>query len=599
MSEIDELLAPISEADPGGESLRYEPVYDEIKQARHEEPELPQGEWQRERKVADWPKVTKLCREALQSRSKDLQIAAWLTEAWLRLEGFAGLERGLRLLRGLQESFWEHLYPEIEEEDDIELRAAPLEWVGGRLEASILAAPLNEAGHGLSNYRLSQRPSGAEEEEEGPTFDEAFEATPKQWYVDLAASLKACLDELELLDDLCGERYGNVAPSFVPLRDLLEESSRVAERLLAVKREQDPDPLPAEEDAAEEGAGSGGQALDAVDGPMGAGMVEAPSPGDLKSWDDAAALLGAAAAFMRKDNPTSPAPYLVLRALRWGELRASGSEPDPRLMPAPPVSVRTKLKSLLLDGRWQPLLETAEGVMATPYGRGWLDLQRYVFSALHGLGEGYAVVTQAIRQALRGLIADIPKLPALTMMDDSPAANPETLAWLKSEILGQEPGEPMEAEGGSEGAAQVQHSAALARAMTQMRAGQPQKAVEFLMQAAAHEKSPRARFMRRSEASKIMVDEGMNNVATPLLREMMEQIEQHKLDQWESSEIVAQPMALLYRCLKRAQGDAGEMQNLYLRVCRLDPVEGMRLASVDTEKAEEPAPAETEGAGSA
>jgi len=47
----DDLLNPIPGNNPCGENLRYDPVYDKIKEARFEvEDYAPQGEWQRARK---------------------------------------------------------------------------------------------------------------------------------------------------------------------------------------------------------------------------------------------------------------------------------------------------------------------------------------------------------------------------------------------------------------------------------------------------------------------------------------------------------------------------------------------------------------------
>ena len=50
----DDILTPIPGDNPGGENLRYAPVYDKIKEARRQDDEGPMGDWQRERKVADW-----------------------------------------------------------------------------------------------------------------------------------------------------------------------------------------------------------------------------------------------------------------------------------------------------------------------------------------------------------------------------------------------------------------------------------------------------------------------------------------------------------------------------------------------------------------
>jgi type VI secretion system protein ImpA len=79
--DLEALLAPIPGENPAGRSLRYEGTYDAIQEARRADDDLPQGPWQRARKVADWAGVIQLASEALSTKSKDLQIAAWLVEA--------------------------------------------------------------------------------------------------------------------------------------------------------------------------------------------------------------------------------------------------------------------------------------------------------------------------------------------------------------------------------------------------------------------------------------------------------------------------------------------------------------------------------------
>src|SRR5262245_34089558 len=125
---FDSLLAPIPGEVPSGQALRYAPVYDGIKEARREDENLAQGDWKTEAKVADWDKVIAASTEALATKSKDLQLAAWLTEALTKREGWPGLRDGLRLLRELQEKFWPTLYPEVEDGDS-EFRAAPIIWL--------------------------------------------------------------------------------------------------------------------------------------------------------------------------------------------------------------------------------------------------------------------------------------------------------------------------------------------------------------------------------------------------------------------------------------------------------------------------------------
>src|SRR5215813_13550035 len=105
--EVEDLLQQIGETDPAGESLRYEGTYDRIAEARREDdPKLSQGIYKSACKRADWATVSAVCVEALTTRTKDLQIAGWLLEAWLHRDGFAGVAKGLRVVAEMCERFW-------------------------------------------------------------------------------------------------------------------------------------------------------------------------------------------------------------------------------------------------------------------------------------------------------------------------------------------------------------------------------------------------------------------------------------------------------------------------------------------------------------
>jgi type VI secretion system protein ImpA len=105
----------------------------------------------------------------------------------------------------------------------------------------------------------------------------------------------------------------------------------------------------------------------------------------------------------------------------------------------------------------------------------------------------------------------------------------------------------------------------------------PQRAVELLTAQLARERSPRASFVRQVQVAYVMVEAGLDQVAYPTLLQLMNVIEQQKLEQWEAGPLVAQPLALLCRVLDRTGGDETMRSDLYRRVCRLDPVQGLAL----------------------
>jgi type VI secretion system protein ImpA len=592
----DDLLNPIPGENPAGADLRYDPLYDKVKEARREDDDAPQGEWERPRKTADWNAVIKLAGDALATKTKDLQLAAWLTEAMLRKEGYAGLSGGLALLRGYLEKYWDTVYPELED-GDAELRAAPLEWVGTRFDLAVKSVPLNKGGHDFFRYKESRAiPSEAEAEADDSklkarraalednkvppeVFDKSFEGTPKVWYRQLAGDLAGALAGVEALNELAGEKFGSDSPNLIPLRESLTEVQHTVHQLLEKKLIAEPDPVeetPAY--AAAEGGPSGPPGTGAG-GPGGPPSALAAEPVDK---NDAANRVIGAARFLRKNDPTSPTSYLMLRALRWGELRAQGANPDPRLLDAPSAQARTQLKTLMLDSNWDQLLEASETVMATPAGRGWLDLQRYVLNAFAGLGNDFDFAASAVRRDLRNLLAEIPTLHEMALMDDLPTAGPSTIKWLEAEGLlggdGEAGDSPREAAPSpSPAGASSTKDRILDRALAEVKAGRAPKALEIVKRELDRETSERGRFLRQAQLARVMIAAGRDAMAIPMLEQLLTKVEEYKLEAWEAGALVAEPLTLLYQALKRTDGDADTQQQLFLRISRLDPVQAMNL----------------------
>ena len=83
---ISHLLEPIPGDDICGTDLSFSSAFDEIREARRQDDlTLAQGDWEADLKTAEWPRVRELCEDILSRRSKDMQVAAWYTEAMARL----------------------------------------------------------------------------------------------------------------------------------------------------------------------------------------------------------------------------------------------------------------------------------------------------------------------------------------------------------------------------------------------------------------------------------------------------------------------------------------------------------------------------------
>ena len=598
----EDILAPIPGDNPSGADLRYDTkllVIDKLKEfRRQDDPDLKQGEWQTELKTANWPQAIKLAQDTLATTSKNLQVAAYLTEALLQTERFPGLRQGLDLVYRLCADFWDTVHPAIDPEDPEtrEDRATPLSWLNTQLDLPLRATPINNAGHSFINFKDS-RVVGYEDQAKTDKdkknratmisngkmapeiFDKAFGETPKAFYAQAEKDLDACLETVGKLDAFCDEKLENDSPGFGKIKTALTEVRQAVHQLLDKKREKEPDPVEVvpEEAPAGEAAGDDGAPVAAA-GP-GVALV-----GEITDRRQAIGGIVAAAAFLRKKEPLSPAPYLLLRGLRWGELRSAPSLIESPLLEAPPTELRQQIKRLALAKRWADLLEAGENAMAQPGSRAWLDLQRLSVAACKALGKEYDPIATAIQSELRALLNDLPELLDATLLDDTPAANPETKAWLQSLSA---PEQPVPAEGDDEAAAEARAHRngapawlapavdAYTLAKDALASGQQERAFAIMRAEVARQRSGRRRFRRMMQTVELAIAAEKDSIAQPLLEDIAALIENHKLDAWEDPELIAGDLIKLLRHSKRIQGSSSEKQKLFERICRLDPAQAL------------------------
>lgn len=327
--DVAAILAPIPGDRPAGNSVRHSGDYERIRDARREDdPTLPQGIWQSEVKRANWDEVVRLCTETLAQRSKDVQIACWLTEALSRRDGYAGLGAGLGILHGLCESFWPALFPEIDG-TDLSYRVAPFEWLNAHLPATLLRVPLTVAGivtpdvlafeHYANALRLEQIHKANPNTKLGngirlAAFDAAVAATPVVFYRGLQRQIDTCLGLITALDRLLDGKCGKQAPSLSALRSALAEIGNLVQTVMHNKggillgAETASAAMPAEI------APSGGDAEGAAEQQTPA----EPFSGVIRDRNQAYELLLQISEYLARVEPHSPTPYLLRRAYSWG-----------------------------------------------------------------------------------------------------------------------------------------------------------------------------------------------------------------------------------------------------------------------------------------
>jgi type VI secretion system protein ImpA len=262
--DIDPLLTPIPGDNPSGENLRYTSVYDKIQEARRADDLLDQGDWQHEVKTADWNLVFTLAKDALTNRTKDLQIAAWLMEALTVIKGFEGVSQGLDIIIQLLDRFWDTLYPEIEE-DDLDYRVGPLEFINDKLWLPIKNIPVTDPaktpGFTWVNWQASRNTADdttAEGKLSAKEFDAAVASSSRAYYETLFENVSGCLELFTVLDNMVDEKFGREAPRLAELKSSLDDSFNLVNAIVKEKRQQEPDP---EEETIDDGADHQEEAL--------------------------------------------------------------------------------------------------------------------------------------------------------------------------------------------------------------------------------------------------------------------------------------------------------------------------------------------------
>jgi type VI secretion system protein ImpA len=264
-------MVPLLLDAPCGVDLRFDQVYDKIPElARSEADGLSRGVWERESKKSDWPAVSALCIDVLSTRTKDMQIAAWLSQALMHLHGLRGAALGWHIFSSLTMTFWSGIFPRMEDQDS-EIRLCSVYWL------------TNQTNSWLTAYF-----SATTGERDALT---ALKANPAD---DLAAltSLLQVLLQLQLFLD---HQLGQQPPLFHQLTDPLQK------RLATLTA------LPQATLASMDGT------VFAANQPMTATPIQLT----FNSRDAAYAALGDIARQLAKSEPHSPVPMILEALVSW------------------------------------------------------------------------------------------------------------------------------------------------------------------------------------------------------------------------------------------------------------------------------------------
>ncbi|WP_038054214.1 type VI secretion system protein TssA [Thermomonas fusca] len=327
--DVTELLAPIPGSDPAGSDASFSDQFDRIREARRaDDPNLAQGDWQTELKVADWREAQSLSEDVLLRTSKDLQAAVWLAEAAIARHGLEGARDAFDLLTGLLDTYWDGLYPRAED-GDLEERAGKLAWFanyGSRVLQTMLLNDDPQAALTLASWvdsrevdNLGRQNAEAyqaaldEGRVNGETYDSRMQAIPEALVRERSDQVQAAREAFARFSAMADGRLGREAPSLGALDDALKKIQTIYSRVAAAKGIGGA--VAADGEVAADGvAGEGGGNGEAAAGALNLGG------GSLASKEAALRALNDIAGFFRRTEPHSPVAYLLDRAVAWADM---------------------------------------------------------------------------------------------------------------------------------------------------------------------------------------------------------------------------------------------------------------------------------------
>jgi type VI secretion system protein ImpA len=238
---VDEgVLSPISAEKPAGEDLRALRDWVEIKKAR---PNLSdtadKRDWEPANPVkTDWSIYKGLVEKALCTKSKDLELGVFLTDACARLHGFAGIRDGVWAVRGLLSEFANKgLYP-LPEDGNLEARYGKLDWMNEKLAEVMRELPITMRPTPAVNYSMNYRDESLRQNGmiTAAEFESAVAAGSREQYEALGKDLEEARTEFEQFEQVVNEQFGPAALSFVNSKQAFEDCQVAVNSILRKKQ---------------------------------------------------------------------------------------------------------------------------------------------------------------------------------------------------------------------------------------------------------------------------------------------------------------------------------------------------------------------------
>ena len=448
-------------------------------------------------------------------------MACYLTRALCEIRVVDGLLQGLTVARGLVDHFWEQAWPPVRR---IRGRAQSFEWLVEKCN------PL----------------------------------------LDHLEQLKSLEETLVELDSILVEKMAENAPN---LMDLRQRFRRLCQGLEAEQQTQQRH----QGVMKEEGARSQPENPNHVTSrhqTESLGNVQVNAPSGIDSERDVTAVfracqepLRAVSQYLRSKKLTDPEAYRINRFVTW--LGISQLPPAKEgLTQIKPVS-RERLdayQTLYAEQRWSDLIPEVENSIArAPF---WLDGHRLVWEALRALNADSAC--DAVVESVKGFIGRFPAVLNYQFSDESGFADDATRQWINREVnLTRQRDMSMaiavDQTGLPSGWQDVYEQATVLAREKKLR-----DAMALFQQGCSCSTSLREQTLWRFNQARFCFENGIRELAVPLLENLDRQLTEHGVEEWEP-QITTKVLELLLRCYRDGvAAPESRVEALHARLCKHD-----------------------------
>jgi type VI secretion system protein VasJ len=450
----------------------------------------------------NYPQCMAWAQEILQTRSKHLRVAIWLLISWFRTENLNGFRNGLQLIVEMMKKYGEQIFP------------------ADQKQKSRILQSLNTD----TRIKLIDK------------------VKADQQNIDIILEIGQIFTSLKEQSRIL---FPDAPSKLNAIDEIIREKAKEAQNI----RDQDKKeafPLEMGPEAAVEGEGGKAIPTARVDRPVSTSPVLAAGV-NINDEKSAKIAIKKALQFYFQDGaedsqkrkiPEDPTVYALSRVLRWSKLNQPADKDHITQVEGPNEPKQNFITKLYNNKDWDALIPELEiNFITNDSFTFFLDAQLYIVKALEQKGGKFNEVASEVKVHLARLNAKFPQMTKLRFKDTkTPFASEETVKWIEEDV--------MNSLGGGKSKERIlppimgEDYEPINKLYEEACEKLPQNFAENtknMQQAIDGETRKKGRFLRLLNLANFCYLARKYPLAQPLFDQLMEQIEEYHISDWETA----------------------------------------------------------------